>query len=124
MKSDFMWAILVHIGNNMWNEEGNTRGREQTPEAIASSQLRFDRTLWQDYVLYLKKLGVNTIIMDVAEAMIYETHPELAVEGSLTKEVMQTPWLPFINNDKCRKALYGAADALGDAIHKYNSGVM
>ena len=90
MKEKFMWAILLHIGNNMWNEEGNTKGREQNPEAIASSVLRFDRTMWDKYVLYLKKLGVNTIIMDLAESMIYESHPELAVEGSLTKEEMTT----------------------------------
>lgn len=86
---DFMWAVLVQLGNNMWNEEGNTTGRENNPEAVASSTLRFDRKLWDDYMVYMRKCGVNTIIIDVAEAMKYDTHPELAVEGSWSKEEMR-----------------------------------
>lgn len=88
-KNDFMWTVLVHLGNNMWNEEGNTRGRENNPCATASSTLRFDRKLWDTYMEYLCQKGANTLIIDVAEAMQYETHPELAVKGSWTKDEMR-----------------------------------
>ena len=30
----FMWANLVHLGSNFWNEEGNTKGREQISSLI------------------------------------------------------------------------------------------
>ena len=89
MNKEFMWTMLVHLGNNMWNEEGNTAGRENNLESVASSVLRFDRELWDKYMEYIRKCGVNTLIIDVAEAMIYESHPELAVEGSWTKEEMR-----------------------------------
>lgn len=89
MNKEFMWTMLVHLGNNMWNEEGNMTGREKNPEGVASSVLRFDRKLWDEYMEYMRKCGVNTVIIDVAEAMIYESHPELAVEGSWTKEEMR-----------------------------------
>ena len=84
-----MWAVLVHLGNNMWNEEGNRTGRENNPEATASPVLRFDRKLYDDYLPYLREKGADTLIIDVGEALVYESHPELAVEGSWSKEKMQ-----------------------------------
>lgn len=38
---------------------------------------------------YQKINGVNTIIIDIGEAMFYESHPELAVEGSFTHAQMR-----------------------------------
>ena len=89
MSNSFMWANLVHLGSNMWTEPGNRRTRENRSNAEALNYLRFDRKIWDDYMLYMKKGGVNTIILDVGEAMIYDSHPELAVEGSWTKEQMK-----------------------------------
>ena len=79
---DFMWTHLVHLGSNMWREEGNSKGREHRSTPCASPVLRFDRELWDAHMLALKKSGVNTLIVDLGEAMFYESHPELAVEGS------------------------------------------
>ena len=90
MNDSFMWSTLVHIGSNLWNEEGNTKGFEGNPRGVASSTLRFDKKLWHEYTEYLKEKGANTLIVDVCEAMRYDSHPELAVNGSLTKEEMRT----------------------------------
>ena len=87
MKSpEFMWSMLIHLGGNMWNEEGNIRGRETNLDAVASSTLRLDRKMWDDYMDYQKKCGVNTLIIDLGEGIRYESHPELAVEGSWSRE--------------------------------------
>lgn len=84
-----MWAVLVHLGNNMWNEEGNTRGREKDPCAVASSVLRYDQKLYNEYTEYLCAIGANTIIIDIGEGMQYETHPEISVEGAWSKDKMR-----------------------------------
>ena len=86
--NNFMWAHLVHLGSNMWNEEGNTRGREHRSTPCASPVLRFDRELWDSHMQGLKNSGVNTLIIDLGEAMLYESHPELAVEGSFDRKRM------------------------------------
>ena len=88
MKNELYWSILLHLGGNMWNEEGNTRDRENDPYAQASSVLRFSRPLWRRYLDRLKAAGVNMIILDLGEGLRYETHPELAVEGSWTRDEM------------------------------------
>ena len=85
---EFIWAHLVHLGSNMWNEEGNTRGREHRSTPCASPVLRFKRELWDTHVKNLRESGVNTLVVDVGEAMRYESHPELAVEGSFDRERM------------------------------------
>ena len=83
-----MWCMLLHLGGNMWNEEGNTRQREHNPDAVASPTLRFSKPLWDRYLMKMKDCGVNTIVLDLGEGLRYESHPELAVEGSWTREAM------------------------------------
>ncbi len=85
----FMWASLVHLGSNFWNEEGNTTGREHRSTPCASPVLRFFRDAWDAHMVELREAGVNTLIIDLGEAMAYESHPELAVEGSFTREQME-----------------------------------
>ncbi len=84
-----LWSILLHFGTNMWNEEGNNRLREHEPDAVASSTLRFSRPLFREIAEHGKKVGMNAIILDIGEALQYASHPELAVNGSWTREEME-----------------------------------
>lgn len=89
VKNDFMWATLVHLGSNMWNEHGNLRGRgEHRSNRDASLFLRFEPNVWNKYMSDLKANGTNTIILDIGEALFYETHPEIAVAGSWKRDRM------------------------------------
>ena len=81
-----IWSVLLHLGGNMWNEEGNIRGRESCPDAVASQKLRFSRPVWDRYLKRLAGMGVNMIVLDIGEGLRYESHPELAVEGSWSRE--------------------------------------
>jgi hypothetical protein len=51
--------------------------------------LRFDRSLWNEYVDALIACGSNAIVIDLGDAMIYDSHPEIAVEGAFTKDEMR-----------------------------------
>ncbi len=88
-KKDIMWGILVHLGSNMWNEEGNLRGRgENRSNRCASPFLRFEQHNWDKYINDLAACGNNTVVLDIGEALFYETHPEIAVAGSWKREKM------------------------------------
>ena len=89
MNQNFMWANLVHLGSNMWNEEGNTTGREHRSTPCASPTLRFFRETWDAHMQELRQSGVNTLIIDVGESLKYESHPELAAEGAFTHDQMK-----------------------------------
>ena len=89
MQNDkFIWAHLLHLGSNMWNEEGNTRGRTHRSTPCASNVLRFDRELWHSHTKELREIGENTLIIDVAESLLYKSHPEISAQGALTHEEM------------------------------------
>lgn len=90
MENKKIWSTLVHLGTNLWYEEGNFRGQDEMRvwKSPASPDIRFDRTVWEEYLTYIKKNGINTIILDVAEALQYKSHPEIACRGAWTHEEM------------------------------------
>ena len=91
VKHDFMWATLVHLGTNMWYEPWD-KGHEaftQLWEIPGSYEMRLDKTIWDRDMEYLKEKGVNTLVIDLGDGIIYDSHPELAIKGSWTKTEMK-----------------------------------
>ena len=87
---DFVWATLVHFSTNLWHDIGNTRcDGSAIWKSPASEKLRFDKELWEKYLQSLKDCGSNAIVIDLGDAMVYDSHPEIAVEGAFTKEEMR-----------------------------------
>ncbi|HRU24457.1 MAG TPA: Tat pathway signal protein [Candidatus Latescibacteria bacterium] len=77
-----IWAQLVHLGYNMWADR---EAPEWNIEYTAAQQtMRFDMSLWDDLMKYFTEVGVNTVVIDLGEGLKYESHPELAVDGSWT----------------------------------------
>ena len=91
MSKPLKWIYLAHLGYNMWLEPEVDRfgihGQQGWSEHIAASgHLRFEEDYWQELTVQLKDAGCNTILLDLGEGLCYESHPELAVEGSWSKE--------------------------------------
>ena len=89
--SKFRWVYLAHLGYNMWGDpavdKNGLRGQPTTmPQTIASYKLRFDEDAWHKITDDLKAAGANTIVLDLGEGVKYDSHPELAVEGSWSKQ--------------------------------------
>ena len=96
---DFNWSVLVHLGSNFWYEVDNTRHVDHlanyTEDSVpkrgsvwqipASNSLRLDRALWNEYTEALRDAGANTLILDIGDGIVYDSHPELAIEGSWTR---------------------------------------
>lgn len=89
---DFNWAMLVHFMTNWSYEEGNTIGGnnpDRVWESPASPKMRFDYKVYREYLNDMKASGVNTIVVDVGDALKYKSHPEIAVEDAFTYEEME-----------------------------------
>ncbi len=86
-----MMATLVHISTNMWMEADNETPLNDDPNGwissidLGSPKLRLDKTLWDRYMVQLKEADCNTLILDLGDGIVYDTHPEIAVEGAWTK---------------------------------------
>ena len=92
---DFMWADLVHLGINSWADcylkdwgpwKRGTPDEHCVTLRQAEPYMRTTDEEWRFCVDGLVKAGANTLVIDMAEGIQYESHPELAVKGSWSIE--------------------------------------
>ncbi len=78
--ADMIWGNLLHLGFNMWGDwdKPELRANYTTP----SDTLRFDSDLWDEIIDRMVEKGMNLVVIDLGEGVVYDSHPELAVEGS------------------------------------------
>lgn len=82
----FRWAVYQQLGSHMWNsavkfplaENGHYCGEETL----------IDDGVWERRMEKAAACGMNTMRVDVAEGLVYPSHPELAVKGSRSAEWM------------------------------------
>jgi len=89
-KDEFMWGLMLQLGHNMWAEAPLWGEPESDAvDRYAAPRNRTDDNLWNEVTAYAAKKGVNAILIDLGEGMVYPSHPELAVEGSWSPERMK-----------------------------------
>lgn len=83
-----MWAFLIHLGSNMWFKKGFYYGDsiQDEEEPIYHDKMWCDRDTWRKVTDFLPSCGINTLLIDMGEAVRLDSHPELAIEGSWSKE--------------------------------------
>jgi len=90
---DFIWAYLVHFGSNSWKDVPLAMAPKGATahylDRCVADHVRFDEPLWREVSGGLRKAGCNTIIIDLAEIVRYESHPELAVRDSWSVEKLR-----------------------------------
>ena len=62
---EMMWATLFHLGRNFGSDRSTAK------------KMDFDDALWREATDRMKAGGVNTVILDLSEGVIYPFHPEL-----------------------------------------------
>lgn len=72
-----MWAILLHLGTNMWCKPGSSNYR---------TSLFCDEDAWKNLTAFLPESGINTLLVDVGEGIAFDSHPELAIDGTWSKK--------------------------------------
>ena len=73
----FMWAYLAHFGMKLWERRCHY------------TDLKVDDSMWKSLTERAAKVGVNVFVIDLAEGMVFPSHPELAVRGSWEPERMK-----------------------------------
>jgi hypothetical protein len=102
-RAEKIWACLIHISMNMWKEK--------------SQVLPFDDSLWNDVLGKMVEAGMNMVVMDLGDAIVYKSHPEIAVQHAwstdrLYKELekiraMGLEPIPKLNFSTCHDAWLG-----------------
>lgn len=89
-RTDFIRALYLGLGNNMWCEWPTDGADLKLRESIRPDlKLRCRDDLWRKVTDHAAAKGINTLVIDLGEGLRYPSHPELAVEGSWSPEKMR-----------------------------------
>ena len=83
-KRKYIWANLLQLGCNLWNDHETDPSKPY--DNTAADFLRFDEKVWKDLTEHMHDIGMNMLVIDLAEGLVYPSHPELAVKGSWMPE--------------------------------------
>ena len=80
---DIRWGLLIHFGAHMWYDMVCFPEREKKGICGGLHDHHFfDYGVWCDWTQAMAKSGVNTLVVDVGEGVVYPSHPELGIKGS------------------------------------------
>jgi len=77
-KDELVWGNLIHLSRNMWEDY---TGPECADRGY-KPHLQFDEGLWNDILNEMARIGMTMVVLDLGDAVRYESHPEIAVEGA------------------------------------------
>ena len=112
--NDIFWANLIHLSTNMWIDRPDPVWDR---DHITRPYLRFDEGVWSEIKGKMVEAGLNMCVIDLGDAVKWESHPEIAVEGAWSvdklkqelaslREVGIEP-IPKLNFSTCHDAWMG-----------------
>ena len=80
--NDKIWGCLLHLSFNMWEEYISLH----RPFRGFRPELELSEPLWNDAVDAMSKEGLNMVVIDLGDAVRYDSHPEIAVKNAWSTE--------------------------------------
>ena len=112
-KADKIWGCLLHLGTNMWLDYMPA----DKPEIGFDPFLRFDEEVWNESIYKMVEQGLNLVIIDVADGVQYESHPEISVKNAWSPQKLRNELnrlrqigiepIPKLNFSACHDAWMG-----------------
>jgi len=78
------WGYLIHLGYNMWLDWENPE--YSSYDIVSTDYLRCEKDVWNKIIDKIIEEKINMVVIDIGEGIKFETHPELAVKGSWSKD--------------------------------------
>jgi len=113
MANEMIWAYLVHLSNHWWDDPLSApRGPYMDPAWKDDNDIDMD--VWDQVMQALGTYQFNTVIIDVCDAVQYDSHPEISAPDAWSKDFMKkkldeiralgiTP-IPKLNFSTCHDA--------------------
>ncbi|HXE52051.1 MAG TPA: hypothetical protein VN541_03510 [Tepidisphaeraceae bacterium] len=84
------YANLIHISYNMWAdrkpEAWGTLPKEALSNVTYEPYLRCEDEAWNTLLKASAEAGINLILMDLGDAIQYQSHPEISVKNAWSRE--------------------------------------
>lgn len=80
-----MKIITLRIGSNMFDKPNAIYKRDPEDGSYHDS-VYFEKDTFYKITEAARDYGFDTVLLDLAEGIVYESHPELAIEGSMPRD--------------------------------------
>ncbi len=100
-EQDMIWANLLHLSYNMWEDTVPLKYRDENFNCTTCQEARewahgyrpnltFDDPTWDALLKEMASAGMNMVVIDLGDAIQYESHPEIAVKNAWTPAKLKT----------------------------------
>jgi len=100
-EQDMIWANLLHLSYNMWEDTVPLKYRDENFNCTTCQEARewahgyrpnltFDDPTWDVLLKEMASAGMNMVVIDLGDAIQYESHPEIAVKNAWTPAKLKT----------------------------------
>ncbi len=91
--SPMIWANLLHLSYNMWEDHVPPQYRDENYACTTCKEARawahpyqpfltFDEAIWNILLNDMVGAGMNMVVIDLGDAVVYDSHPEIAVKNA------------------------------------------
>ncbi len=84
MKNDMIWAYLIHLSTHMWEDESSLVKNWYMKGYDENNNV--DIPTWDKTIKFLADCKYNTVVIDVGDAIKYESHPEISAPDAWEKD--------------------------------------
>lgn len=86
MKQPMMWCYLLHLSKHWYTDETSPTGWYLPGYTYENAT---DLETWDKTVAFLAAHGYNTVLIDVGDAVQYESHPEVSAPDAWSKDFLK-----------------------------------
>ena len=88
MKKDMIWAFLIHLSKHFWQEPGSPPYGMYLNKPWKDNN-ETDLETWDAVIAGLPQYGINTVLIDVGDAVQYDSHPEISAPDAWSKDFLR-----------------------------------
>lgn len=88
MAKELIWSYLIHLSEHMWADASSRPGGNYLKAPYCENN-NVDVAIWDETVKFLAECKFTHLLIDVGDAVKYETHPEISAPNAWDKDFLK-----------------------------------
>ena len=84
-----IWSYFLQLSNHMWSPIGITPASPYFPDGSSTEKNDTDIETWDKLVDFIAERQYNMLVIDVGDAIKYESHPEISAPDAWDKDFLK-----------------------------------
>ena len=84
-----IWSYFLQLSNHMWEPPGSPAGSRFLPAYYPDENNNTDIAVWDELVKFIADRQYNMVVIDVGDAIQYESHPEISAPDAWSKDFLK-----------------------------------